>query len=115
MRFIALIIASALMFACSSSVPRGIIPPDEMKQIVFDLVRADQFIDNFVTKDTTANVKERRITLYEQVFAIHKVSREEFYKSYTYYQQNPDKNKVLFDSLNAYGNRKKAVPVKPLK
>jgi hypothetical protein len=115
MRLIALIIISSLLFSCSSSVPRGIIGPDEMKQIVFDLIRADQFIDNYVTKDTTANVKERRITLYEQVFAIYKVSKEEFYKSYAYYQQHPDKNKVLFDSLNVYGNRKKAIPVKPLK
>jgi len=112
MRLTAFIIATSLLFACSSSVPRGILPPDEMKQIVFDLVRADQFIDNYVTKDTTANIKERRITLYEQVFAIYKVSKEEFYKSYTYYQQNPDKNKVLFDSLNAYSNRRKSVPLK---
>jgi hypothetical protein len=115
MRLIALIIISSLLFSCSSSVPRGIIGPDEMKQIVFDLIRADQFIDNYVTKDTTANVKERRITLYQQVFAIYEVSKEEFYKSYAYYQQHPDKNKVLFDSLNAYGNRRKAIPVKPLK
>ena len=71
-------------------------------------------INSYAIKDTTKNIKTQRITLYEQIFAIHKTNREEFYKSFKYYQQHPDKNKILFDSLNAYINRKKIVPVKTL-
>jgi hypothetical protein len=114
MRIAAFIIFSSLLLACSSSIPRDVLPPDKMKQIVFDLVRADQFVDNYVIKDTSAKIKDRRITLYEQVFAIHKTNRKEFYKSYQYYQQHPDKNKILFDSLSAFGIRKQAIPLKPV-
>jgi hypothetical protein len=51
--------------------------------------------------------------LYEHVFTIHHISKEDFYKSYRYYQQHPDKNKVLFDSLYAVVNRKKIEEIKP--
>ncbi len=102
-----------ILLACSSPVPKGIIPPHRMQQIVFDLIKADEFINNFVVKDSTVNIKTRRISLYEQVFNIHKVSKDYFYKSYRYYQQYPDKNKVLFDSLYAVANRKNSEELQP--
>jgi hypothetical protein len=108
MRIAIFVISVFVLIACSSSpVPNGIIPPHKMKEIVFDLIQADEFINSFAVKDTTVNIKTRRITLYEQVFAIHRTSKDDFYKSYRYYQQHPDKNKVLFDSLYAVANRKK--------
>ncbi len=103
-----------ILVACSSSsVPKGIIPPDQMQQMVFDLIKADEFINNFAVKDSTVNIKIRRISLYEQVFSIHHTSKDDFYKSYRYYQQYPDKNKTLFDSLYAVANRKKSEELQP--
>ncbi len=114
MRIATFVISVFVLIACSSSpVPNGIIPPHKMKEIVFDLIQADEFINSFAVKDTTVNIKTRRITLYEQVFAIHRTSKDDFYKSYRYYQQHPDKNKVLFDSLYAVANRKKIEAVEP--
>ncbi len=103
-----------ILIACSSSpVPKGIIPPNQMQKVLFDLIKADEFLTNFAVKDSTINLKTRRISLYEHVFTIHHISKEDFYKSYRYYQQHPDKNKVLFDSLYAVVNRKKIEEIKP--
>ncbi len=114
MRIIACILSVFILIACSSGpVPKDIIPPDKMQGIVFDLIKADEFINSFAVKDTTVNIKIRRLTLYEQVFALHRTSKDEFFKSYKYYQQHPDKNKVLFDSLYAAANRKKIEAVEP--
>ncbi len=103
-----------ILIACSSSpVPKGIIRPNQMQKVLFDLIKADEFLTNFAVKDSTINLKTRRISLYEQVFTIHHISKDDFYKSYRYYQQHPDKNKVLFDSLYAVVNRKKIEEIKP--
>ncbi len=98
---------TVLCLACSKgSVPRDIIPPNKMTPLVFDIIRADEFVTDFVLRDTSLKEKEQRIKMYEQVFLVHHTTHDAFYKSFRYYQQHPDINKVLFDSLVSFGNRK---------
>ena len=98
--FFFLLLASALVYCSSENdVPNDIIPPDKMQAIIFDLLRADEFVNNFVLKDTSLNRDREATKLYQQVFTIHKVEKEQFYKSYQYYQGHPDKNKAMIDSL----------------
>jgi hypothetical protein len=97
-----------LFYACSSSpVPRGILPPERMQKVVYDLIRVDEFINNFVVKDSTVDVKKKRSSLYEQAFKVNNTNKKEFYSSYKYYQQHPDIQRGLFDSLYESLNRKK--------
>lgn len=106
------IICCCFFFACSSSeVPSGILPPEKMKVVLFDVIRADEFVNNFRSNDTVVNIAEERSLLYQKVFKLHKISKDAFYKSYSYYQENPEKHKQLFDSLMTYG---KAVRDKPV-
>ena len=94
--------------ACSpGKIPANIIPPEKMKTIVFDLLKADTYVNNFVLKDTTLKSKEQHIKMYEQVFLIHKITKKDFYISLNYYQQHPDVNKKLFDSTLSYANRQR--------
>lgn len=98
-----------ILNACSSSpVPKGILPPQRMQKIVYDLIRIDEFINNFVVKDSTVDMKKKRSILYEQAFRVNNTTRKEFYSSYKYYQQHPSIQKALFDSLYEDLNRKKA-------
>lgn len=110
------------IFACCSEnpIPKGILAPDQMKKIVYDILKADEYVNNFVSKDTAVNVKMKRSIIYEQVFTLHNTNRKEFYTSYKYYQEHPDIQKALFDSLLATATREKAMPshvlpVKPVK
>jgi hypothetical protein len=108
MKIAAILLLLVMLAACSSRpVPKEVLLPDRMQKIIFDLIRADEFINSYVIRDSTINIKIRRIELYNQVFTIHKTNREEFYKSYKYYEQHPEIHKVLFDSLYAFSNRKK--------
>ncbi len=106
---------------CSENpIPKGILAPDQMKKIVYDILKADEYVNNFVSKDTAVNVKMKRSIIYEQVFTLHNTNRKEFYTSYKYYQEHPDIQKALFDSLLATATREKAMPshvlpVKPVK
>ena len=108
MRYVICMALACLIFSCSSNegVPRDIIPIPQMKFIMFDVFNAQEFAQQVFPKDTTA-AKQRTFELYQELFNIYKISREDFYKSFHYYESNPDKMKILTDSLNAYGNRKR--------
>jgi hypothetical protein len=100
--------------ACSSGpVPKGIIHPDKMEKVVNDIIQVDEFINNFLIKDTALNIKNKRSELYEKVFLLNKTNRKEFFTSFKYYQQHPDKQKVLFDSLYNKLNQTKPDTPKP--
>lgn len=108
MRYVLLCSVMCLsLWACSPGIPRDVIPIDKMKFIMYDVLSAQEMAQSVVNaKDTTA-VKNKTFELYEQVFAIHKITREDFDRSFKFYEAHPDKIKILFDSVTAFGTRKK--------
>jgi hypothetical protein len=96
-----------LLAACSdkTSVPWGILSVDKMAPILWDMVEADQYAAILIKDSAHIDPKMERLRLYEQVFRSHGVSREKFEKSYNYYREHPDINKILYDSLTEQGTR----------
>jgi len=108
MRIIAGLICIVLIVGCSEkdNIPSGILDKEEMGSILWDMMQADQYASSYLIKDSAkVNVKMETLKLYEEVFRLHKVSREEFRRSFQFYQDHPDITRVLFDSLIARGNR----------
>lgn len=100
------ILLVVLFIACSDKQTQGVVlPPEKMKKVLFDIIRTDEYVNNYLINDTTVNLQKERVKLYEKVFVLHKTDHKSFYSSYKYYQQHPDLNKQLFDSLSAYANR----------
>jgi hypothetical protein len=103
-----LLILICFFVTCKSpnKIPNDIIGIDKMKLIVWDMIRAGAFSENKFGKypDT---LKIKTIEMLQQVFAIHGISKDEFYKSYRYYEEHPDKNKILMDSVFAYATRQR--------
>jgi hypothetical protein len=89
-----------------NSVPSGILSREKMENVLWDMIQADQYSTLYLAKDSAhINTKMENLRLYEQVFLLHQVTREEFRKSYQYYLDHPALNQVLFDSLISRGNR----------
>lgn len=89
-----------------NSVPSGILSREKMENVLWDMIQADQYSTLYLAKDSAhINTKMENLRLYEQVFRLHQVTREEFRKSYQYYLDHPALNQVLFDSLISRGNR----------
>jgi len=108
MRIIAGLICIVLMVGCSEkdNVPSGVLGKEEMGSIIWDMMQADQYAANYIIKDSAkVNVKMETLKLYEEVFRLHKVTRDEFRKSFQFYQDHPDITRTMFDSLIARGNR----------
>ncbi len=102
------LILFSFLLSCSSGddIPKDIIPLRQMKFIVYDVLQAEELAPLMYPKDTVA-AKLKTTGLFQQVFAIYKISREDFYKSFHYYEAHPDMNQILFDSLSQYANRKR--------
>jgi hypothetical protein len=79
-----------------------------MELVLWDIIQAERFSSMFILKDSaTKNVEVETFKLYEQVFALHKISREKFVESYKYYLGRPDIAKVILDSITVKAERQK--------
>jgi hypothetical protein len=104
MRFSAFItICLLFLFSCSDehSVPKGILPPPKMQVVMWDMIRAGEYQNNFLfLKDSSANKLERSLAFYDTVYRIHNITKDEFEKSYDYYRNHSELMKDLIDSLS---------------
>lgn len=90
----------ALLFSCSKSkVPSGILEPEKMQEVFWDFIRADVYANEIIRRDPTKNVELENAKLQVQVFQLHKVTREEFYKSYEYYLKHQQLMKSMVDTM----------------
>jgi len=105
-----------LFVACTNKgkVPSDVLSQEDMGKVMWDMIQADRFSlqyltrDSTIIKDTSRSIKTETFKLYEQVFQLHKITREEFIHSYKFYLSRPDLNKVIFDTLSARGERRRA-------
>jgi hypothetical protein len=102
--------------ACTNKdkVPSDVLSKEDMGKVMWDMIQADRFSLQYLTrdsallKDSSRNIKTENFKLYEQVFQLHKITREEFIHSYKFYLSRPDLHKVIFDTLSVRGERRRA-------
>jgi hypothetical protein len=105
---------AALGCVDKESIPKGIIQKDSMRAILLDMMLADQFAKQYILKDTSkARAKNETRKLYQEVFQLHHITKDEFQKSYQFYISRPDLAKPLFDSLSLYANNQRRDMYKP--
>ncbi|HMK25332.1 MAG TPA: DUF4296 domain-containing protein [Chitinophagaceae bacterium] len=99
-----LIICCSLIIAgCKNKnrIPANIIPQKKMQAVLWDMMRADQFLADFVlNKDSSLDKRTESIKLYTRVFAIHHISKEQYERSFSFYKTHPALFKVIMDSLS---------------
>lgn len=101
-RTLLLLISCVCLAACTkkSTIPRDVLPQKKMQAVLWDMMRADQFLTDFViNKDTTANLDTESIRLYREIFAIHHISKKEFQRSFAFYKAHPAFLKPIMDSI----------------
>ena len=99
-----------LMTSCSNrtGIPKDILPPDSMEVILKDVIMAEQYSSQYISKDSLVRDKVKaNQDLLEAIFKVHHITRTAFRESLNYYESRPDLNKKIFDSLSAYANRRK--------
>jgi hypothetical protein len=114
----------AISCADKKKMPKDILPQQKMQAVLWDMISAGEFLSAFVlNKDSIINKDSASLKIYGQVFQIHRITKEQFDKSYSYYRDHPELIKVIVDSLSKkqgsnqpwYGDttrRKTPIPVK---
>lgn len=106
MRLIYFLFLLMILGSCSGdSLPKEIIPPKKMQDVFWDYLRADVYTTDFIVADSTKNAATENIRLQNIVFTNHKVSKQQFYKSYDYYLEHPELMTSLLDSMMSIQNR----------
>jgi Domain of unknown function (DUF4296) len=103
------LIGIVFLFSCGdkNGIPSGIIKPAKMQLVLFDVLRAEAFVFDFVKKDTAKIPEAENAKLQQQIFSVHKVSKEQFYNSYDFYKAHPDLMQPLLDSMINRATREK--------
>src|SRR5258705_12322204 len=99
-----IICCSLIITGCKNKnrVPADIIPQKKMQAILWDMMRPDKFLSDFVlNKDPSLDKRTESIKLYSRVFAIHHISRDQYERSFSFYKTHPAIFKVLMYSLSA--------------
>lgn len=108
------IMCCGVIFSCinNNKIPAEIIPPKEMQEILWDVIRAEALSAEFARKDSTLNEVAETKVLTQKVFEIHKIDSALFDKSYKWYTSHPDVMKIIFDSLNTQNQRENIMEIK---
>ena len=91
------------LFSCNTkpAAPANLLTRDKMEDVLWDLMRADLFINNYmVIKDPNLDKKKEGVELYTKILKLHNISQEQFNPSFAYYRAQPDEMKVLLDSIS---------------
>ncbi|GAB2835291.1 DUF4296 domain-containing protein [Ferruginibacter profundus] len=92
-----------------NEIPKGILKPAKMQTVLWDVLRADAFTFNFITRDSSKKPEAENVKLQQQIFTVHKVSRDEFYKSYEFYKTHPELMQTILDSMINKATRDKFI------
>lgn len=93
-----------LFFSCHSA-PKNILPPSQMKSVLWDVMQADEMADYYAAKDSSFKTMIKHVAYYEAIFSIHKTNKETFVKSLNYYEAHPEKLKTILDSLQSFAEK----------
>lgn len=111
-----LLVVLSLLNSCGNKdkLPAGVLKPEKMQAVLWDVIKADVFTTDFIKKDSGRNAEAENLKLQQQIFAIHKITRADFYDSYDYYKGNTVEFKKIVDSMVVQAERKKNItPLSP--
>jgi len=87
--------------------PDDVMKPDQMQAVLWDVLQANAFVNDFVKKDSGVNIEQQQVKMQMQVFAKHKITKAYFDKSYDWYTKNPAQMQRMLDTLTARAERSK--------
>jgi hypothetical protein len=101
MRIVLTLALAFVLFSCSDKeqLPSEVLPEQQMREVLWDLARVDEFVNTFVRVSDSAKRAESA-RLYNEVYKIHETSKPEVDKSFTFYQSRPDLLQPILDSLS---------------
>ncbi len=77
--------------------PKGILHPDTMKQVLIDIHLAEAAIERKQIEGDSATILAQKY--YNEIYAVHDITEEQFKKSFTYYRKKPKQFERMYKEL----------------
>lgn len=103
--FFCIIFFSLTACGVKKDVPDNILPQKQMQAVLWDVMRADMMVNTLSARDTSLDKFAKNTELYQQIFKIHGITKEQFKRSINYYRTHPVIMQSTFDSLYAQASR----------
>jgi hypothetical protein len=95
-----------LFLSCSGNkVPKDVLGPEKMQEVMWDMISAGEFLSGYVLNKDSVDRFAESSKMYGKVLQVHRITREQFDKSYLYYRQHPEMMKVILDTLSQRQSR----------
>jgi hypothetical protein len=93
--------AASFLFACSDKdkLPKGVLPVSQMKEVMWDMIRAGELLDGVAFVKDSSNKAAVSQQWFNKIYELHKIKKEQFEKSYSFYKEHPRLMKEILDSL----------------
>ena len=95
-RFFYLIIISVLFYACKPGIPKDIIQPSKMQDVLIDIHIVDGYVSTLPGADTAKKVGA---SYYKGIFKKFDIDSALYNQSMSYYYKHPDLMKKMYDSI----------------
>ena len=103
-RLFVLILILGCLFACENKKAR-VLSSEKMQAVMWDILSAEAYAQHYVKKDSLKIPAVEAMQLQNNIFALHKVSKEDFFNSYNYYLSHAELMKMILDSIGAKAER----------
>lgn len=106
------VLSLLLLVACRNGAqPDGVLPPEKMQALLWDLMQADEVADMRMQADSLRLGNSRYYTNeYQKVLQLHGLSQKGLRNNLAYYKSHPNEFKPIIDSLQKSAER---LPVTP--
>ena len=96
----------------NDDIPATILQPGEMREVLWDMFRADLYLREHVVTDSLKHIKS--LALYSEVMKKHNTTQEQFSESFNFYRAHPALFKPMLDSLEKRGKTQNPQVVTPI-
>ena len=103
--FCVVLILGMLSCASKDQLPESVLSADKMEPLLWDLLRAEQFVTNYVLpKDTSKVARAKGPELYQAILKKHGTTDSLFRLSLAYYKKHPKLLLPILDSIGVYSD-----------
>ncbi|QES89350.1 DUF4296 domain-containing protein [Rhizosphaericola mali] len=99
--------AFLVFFSCKSNKTENnavILDIGEMVPVMFDMMAAGDLTYNDTTQATKLHLRDSTTIKFQSILAYYKIEKKRFFSSMYYYEENPEIEIKLIDSLQSYSS-----------